>query len=89
MQITPLRKASNVMKRSTRSSAERAAPSSSRIAAIYALALGCYVLLALIVTWPLALHFDRLLFGGIDGAPGRFAFAGGKKLDCICGISGG
>jgi hypothetical protein len=45
--------------------AERAAPSSSRIAAIYALALGCYVLLALIVTWPLALHFDRLLFGGM------------------------
>ena len=67
------------MKRSTRSSAERAAPSSSRIAAIYALALGCYVLLALIVTWPLALHFDRLLFGGIDGAPGRFAFAGSEE----------
>jgi len=37
------------------------------------------VLLALIVTWPLALHFDRLLFGGIDGAPGRFAFAGGEE----------
>jgi hypothetical protein len=77
--MTPLRKASNVMKRSTRLSAEQAIPSRSRTAAIYALALGCYVLLALIVTWPLALHFDRLLFGGIDGAPGRFAFAGGEE----------
>ena len=77
--MTPLPKASNAMKRSTRSSADRAAPSSSRIAAIYALALGCYALLALIVTWPLALHFDQFLFGGIDGAPGRFAFAGGEE----------
>ena len=46
---------------------------------LYLATLGCYALLALIVTWPLALHFDQFLFGGIDGAPGRFAFAGGEE----------
>lgn len=42
--------------------------------------LGCYALLALIVTWPLAFHFDQFLFGGIDGAPERFDFAGSEEF---------
>lgn len=42
--------------------------------------LGFYAFLALIITWPLALHFNELLFGGIDGAPGRFDFAGSEEF---------
>lgn len=44
-----------------------------------ALALMCYLALALIVTWPLALRFDAALFGGIDNVPGRFRFAGHEE----------
>lgn len=44
-----------------------------------ALALMCYLALALIVTWPLALRFNTELFGGIDAIPGRFRFVGDEE----------
>lgn len=47
-----------------------------RAVAIDLLALTCYLALALLVTWPLALRFNTELFGGIDNIPGRFRFAG-------------
>ncbi|GIW02960.1 hypothetical protein [Roseiflexus sp.] len=47
-----------------------------RAVAIDLLALTCYLPLALLVTWTLALRFNTELFGGIDNIPGRFRFAG-------------
>lgn len=44
-----------------------------------ALALACYLALALLVTWPLALRFNTELFGGIGHAPGRFGFVGDEE----------
>ncbi len=43
------------------------------------LALACYLALTLLVTWPLAVHFSDVLFGGIDDVPGRFRFAGHEE----------
>ncbi|MGQ9549533.1 MAG: hypothetical protein ACUVWS_12965 [Roseiflexus sp.] len=68
------------MKQPTLSFAKQVVSSKRRTTALYASALGLYALLALIITWPLALHFDELLFGGIDGAPGRFDFAGSEEF---------
>ncbi|MDW8144805.1 MAG: hypothetical protein RMJ48_00660 [Roseiflexaceae bacterium] len=55
----------------------RAAPHRAIIEA--ALALTCYLALALLVTWPLALRFGAELFGGIDHVPGRFRYAGAEE----------
>jgi hypothetical protein len=50
-----------------------------RAVAIDLLTLACYLALALLVTWPLALRFNVEMFGGITGASGRFRFAGDEE----------
>ncbi|MFQ3633165.1 hypothetical protein [Roseiflexus sp.] len=61
------------------STAHALSASRKRAINIGALVLVFYLALALVVTWPLVLHFGDRLFGGIDQIPGRFRFAGDEE----------